>query len=315
MNPALLPYTKPPLDFDPNDTRAIYNSLCKARQSATNKPLQCGSQFSLALDIPRQNSAPGARGVPFLGTNGTTAESGTAKVSLALREVLQPGIGGFSQVWRAVPLGAPDTSLVMKIIQPSLCYFPLPDEDWLGDNHRPQHLAEHEAWVYKAFASKQGSLIPYFFGLHTIETPSKEWAWVLVFEFIPGHTLAAAAEQKSIPVIQEFCTLGIESVKEMALSHWELADMQNPANFILTGTGETRRVVLIDLFGGLPWTAPDLRPLLRRDIRRFYQTLCDAVPWRPRSEMDKWAIEHLQPYPYLTVPLHKLPDYPLSTEI
>ncbi|KAJ7609360.1 hypothetical protein DFH06DRAFT_1485836 [Mycena polygramma] len=198
MNSALPLYTEP---------------LCEARKSATNNPLvQRGSQFSLTLDIPPQNPAPGARGVPLLAT---ITDSGSAKVLL---EVLQPGIGGYSQVWRAVPRGAPETSLVMKIIQPSLCYFPLPDEDWMGDNHRPEHLARHEAWVYQAFASKQGSLIPYFFGLHTIKTPSEEWAWVLVLEFIPGDTLKADAERKSIRLIQEFCTLGIDSVKEMARS-------------------------------------------------------------------------------------------------
>ncbi|KAJ7609382.1 hypothetical protein DFH06DRAFT_1376445, partial [Mycena polygramma] len=176
---------------DPHNTHAIYESLCEARKSARNNPLTCGSQFSLTLDIPPQNPAPSARSVPLLAT---TSDSGTAKVLLELREVLQSGIGGYSQVWRAVPLGAPETSLVMKIIQPSLCHFPLPDEDWMGDNHRPEHLARHEAWVYQAFASKQGSLIPYFFGLHTIKTPSEEWAWVLVLEFIPGDTLEAAAE-------------------------------------------------------------------------------------------------------------------------
>ncbi|KAJ6462374.1 hypothetical protein C8R47DRAFT_1202209 [Mycena vitilis] len=308
MNSSLPPYTAPDLDFDPNNTHAMFKSLCEARKSALKNPLRCGSQFSLPLEIPAQNPAPGARGIPFLGANVPTTESGTAQVLLELHDVLQPGIGDFSQVWRAVPVGAPGTSLVMKILQPSLCEFPHPDEDWLGDHHRPEHLARHEAWVYQAFASKQGSLIPYFFGLHSIETPSNEWAWVLVLEFIPGDTLEAAAERKSFPLIQEFCTLGIESVKEMARCCWQLADLQNPANFILTGTAETRRVVLIDLFGGSPWTDPNVEVLAMRDIRRFYETLCDAVcRWHPYSEMDNWVIQSLESYRYVTVPIYELP--------
>ncbi|KAJ6462375.1 alcohol oxidase [Mycena vitilis] len=104
MNSSLPPYTAPDLDFDPNNTHAMFKSLCEARKSALKNPLRCGSQFSLPLKIPKQNPAPGARGIPFLGANVPTTESGTAQVLLELHDILQPGIGDFSQVWRAVPV-------------------------------------------------------------------------------------------------------------------------------------------------------------------------------------------------------------------
>ncbi|KAJ7648363.1 hypothetical protein DFH06DRAFT_1210042 [Mycena polygramma] len=126
--------------------------------------LKRGHQFTLTLDIPQQNSDLRARSVPLLPTISNT---GPAAVSLQLTDVLQAGVG-FSQVWTAEPLGAPGTNLVMKIIQPSMCPCPLPDLSWMFNYRDPRKLAHREAWAYQKLADKQGLLIPYFFGIHTV---------------------------------------------------------------------------------------------------------------------------------------------------
>ncbi|KAJ7748933.1 hypothetical protein B0H16DRAFT_1725323 [Mycena metata] len=115
-------------------------------------------------------------------------------MTLQLDAMLQLGLDGLSEVWTAHPTRNPETCLGY--------------ED-------PWYLAHNEAWVYRYLSEKQGLSIPYFFGLHTITTPSQETAWVLVLEFIPGLTANELFNSRSIPNIQDFCILGIKAVGEL----------------------------------------------------------------------------------------------------
>ncbi|KAJ7016919.1 hypothetical protein C8F04DRAFT_980432 [Mycena alexandri] len=164
------------------------------RKLALQAPLYTGLEFTLALEPPRQNPSPNARKLPRVPSLSPTA--------LQLREELQRGIDGFSQVWTAVCGDDPETCLILKIIQPSICRgIPL---DTTEEYFEPWDLVHNEAWVYRHLAHYQGLLIPYFFGLSTIVTPCGEEAWVLVFEFIPGLTVNGVADSGSISDIRDF---------------------------------------------------------------------------------------------------------------
>ncbi|KAJ7657510.1 hypothetical protein B0H17DRAFT_354651 [Mycena rosella] len=185
----------------------------------------------------------------------------------------------------------------MKIIQPSLCRVPPPNGDWFNDYYDPWHLAHNEAWVYQQLAQRQGLAIPYFFGLHSIITPSNEPAWVLVLEFIPGMTVNhQAAMSKVIPTIHDFCTLGVAAVRDFALGAWCLRDIRGP-NFILTpasGPG-ARCVVLIDLFEAREaseLTPENVEELARISARDFYVEFLHAV-WDVYPGFSKWAHRNL----------------------
>ncbi|KAF8208815.1 hypothetical protein K438DRAFT_1812942 [Mycena galopus ATCC 62051] len=232
--------------FSSKEVAAHYYGLRAARELAIAAPLKRGLEFNIKLQIPQQNPSSSSRPVPFIPGSMDTNE---ATVSLQLIEALKSGAGGFSQVWTASLVGAPETVLVLKIIQPSMTSTPGLYERWVGWYVSPADLAGHEAWVYRTLAHKQGDLIPYFFGMSTINTPSDEEAWVLVLEFIPGPTVQRAAEEfTSISMMQELCRLSVAAVREFVLGGWMLIDLQG-SNFIATGSPGARKVVLIDLYG------------------------------------------------------------------
>ncbi|KAJ7509909.1 hypothetical protein B0H11DRAFT_1702755 [Mycena galericulata] len=173
----------------PSDAAAVslYNHLSSLRELAISAPLEQGMQFTLDLQIPPQNPHPGARQVP---RTCTTDRPHSTTVALQLNAALQSGVDTFSQVWTAAVIGVPETYLVMKIIQPSLCFLPDPESNmhWREAYYNPLDLAHNEAWVYHTLAHRQGLSILYFFGVFDIVTPSREAAWALVLEFIPGPT-------------------------------------------------------------------------------------------------------------------------------
>jgi hypothetical protein len=155
------PYEFRKLDFNPRselDVKVVYNEQMAARELALHAPLQTGLQFTLALEIPLQNTAPSARALPRVPSPGPAV--------VQLRDELQQGIDGFSQVWTAVCVDGPGTCLVLKIIQPSVCRG-IP-EDYLDPYYDPWDLAHNEAWVYRHLSHYQGLLIPYFFGLSKV---------------------------------------------------------------------------------------------------------------------------------------------------
>jgi hypothetical protein len=121
-----------------------------ARELALQAPLHAGLQFTLALATALQNPALNARKLPQVPTGPTVVQ---------LRDELQRGVDGFSQVWTAVCVDDPGACLVLKIIQPSVCRsIPL---DWMEKHYEPWDLAHHEAWVYR-LPHHQGLLIPIF---------------------------------------------------------------------------------------------------------------------------------------------------------
>lgn len=193
-----------------SDVAVVHDEKMAARELALQAPLQTGLQFTLALEIPLQNPAPNARKLPGV--------PGTGPTVVQLRDELQRGIDGFSQVWTAVCVDGPETCLVLKIIQPSICCG-IPS-DPTDEYYEPWDLAHNEAWVYRHLPHYQGLLIPYFFGLSTVSkssrflfpgficfqivTPCEKEAWVLVLEFIPGLTVNGVADSASIPNIRDF---------------------------------------------------------------------------------------------------------------
>ncbi|KAJ7705798.1 hypothetical protein B0H14DRAFT_3903378 [Mycena olivaceomarginata] len=233
------------------DLAVVYDEQLAARELALQAPLQTGLQFPLVLETPLQNPALNARQLPRIPGPGPTI--------IQLRDELQRGIDGFSQVWTAVCVDGPGVCLVLKIIQPSICRG-IP-EDPRDEYYEPWDLAHNEAWVYRHLPHCQGLSIPYFFGLSTIVTPCGEEAWVLVLEFIPGLTVNGVADSASISNIRDFFALGVDAVREFVRGGWTLRDIR-PPNFILTGAPGAWAVVIIDLFLSKPLKSTDDRELI-----------------------------------------------------
>ncbi|KAJ7849084.1 hypothetical protein B0H14DRAFT_3669676 [Mycena olivaceomarginata] len=263
MSLEVLPYEFRELNVNrrsESDVAVVCDEKMAARELALQTPLQTGLQFTLTLEIPLQNPAPNARNLPRVPSLGPTV--------VQLREELQQGIDGFSQVWMAVCVDGPGTCLVLKIIQPSICRG-IPS-DPTDEYYEPWDLAHNEAWVYQRLPHYQGLLIPYFFGLSTIVTPCKEEAWVLVLEFIPGLTVNGVADSASISNIRDFCALGVDAVREFVRGGWTLRDIR-PPNFILTGSPGAWAVVIIDLFLSNPIkSTPDRELIASNQARDFF---------------------------------------------
>ncbi|KAJ6532673.1 hypothetical protein DFH09DRAFT_1370174 [Mycena vulgaris] len=122
----------PPIQL--NDQSAVnwyHTKLEASRRLAERNPLAADQSYSLALTIPQSNLLPTARSVPPLLHSSTT--------SLRLDKPLQTGAGKLSQVWTAVVEGT-RTTLVLKIIQPSMCRYPSPDRCW-SEYMVPEDLA------------------------------------------------------------------------------------------------------------------------------------------------------------------------------
>ncbi|KAJ7216320.1 hypothetical protein GGX14DRAFT_441150 [Mycena pura] len=147
----------------PRDTDAIeryHAQLETARRRAERSPLAWGQSYSLALTAPQPNPRPNSRRVPSV--------PNLPRISLRLNKPLQTGVGKMSQVWTAVEEKT-GTTLVLKIIQPSMCPYPKVDRCWSG-YMEPADLAHREVWGYERLALKQGLLVPYFFGLDTVRS-------------------------------------------------------------------------------------------------------------------------------------------------
>ncbi|KAJ6580699.1 hypothetical protein B0H19DRAFT_1251000 [Mycena capillaripes] len=225
----------------PSDQPGIesyYEQLEAARRLAKLNPLAAGQSYSLALNIPQPNPDPAARSVPPV--------PNSFCVSLRLDQPLKTGTGKLSQVWTAVEEET-GTTLVLKFIQRSMCPYPGPDCNW-SEYREPEDLVRRETWSYEHLASKQGLLVPYFFGLDTITTPSGECAWVLVLEHIPGITLAALMDSpaKSFLDMCDAIQLSIDSTSAFTSDGWVHMDLE-PRNILVTGSPGARGIVFIDL--------------------------------------------------------------------
>ncbi|KAJ7737785.1 hypothetical protein DFH07DRAFT_985358 [Mycena maculata] len=179
----------PPFDLrDRTAVREYHSKLEAARHLAELHPLETGHCLSFHLTIPPANPLPNSRPLPHLPRH--------PSISFWLAQSLQCGPDKLSQVWTAgaeFPDSDAKTTVVLKMFQPSMGSYPDADSLWHHDYVFSEAYARDEAWVYNLnrLEHKQGLSIPYFFGLHTIITPSNELAWVLVLEYIPGGTLRA----------------------------------------------------------------------------------------------------------------------------
>ncbi|KAJ6584498.1 hypothetical protein B0H19DRAFT_1249460 [Mycena capillaripes] len=235
----------------PSDAAAVslYNHLISLRDLAISAPLEQGMQFMLDLQIPPQNPHLGARQVPktFI-----TDRSNFATVALQLNTALQSGFDRFSQVWTATVVGVPETCLVMKVIQPSLCFLPDPSNmHWREAYYDPLDLAPTRLGCIESSRTDR------------IDTPALEAAWILL-EFIPGPTIHDVAKSMSTDAVHDFCTLGLDAVRDLTLSGWTLGDIRC-ANFILTGSPE--HVI----------PPPTLECLAVVDAKRFFDAFQNCV--------------------------------------
>ncbi|KAJ7880789.1 hypothetical protein B0H14DRAFT_2566174 [Mycena olivaceomarginata] len=137
-------------------------------------------QSKIMLDgvwpVPQQNPAQAPRPVLFI--PGVLNPNRQVTVALELLRPLQVGSNAISQVWiiqtgvakRARPVEAPETVLVLKIIQPSMSWWPGEDEPCFGYYIRPHDLATGEVSVYQwqRLAGLQGVVVPYFLRLSTV---------------------------------------------------------------------------------------------------------------------------------------------------
>lgn len=165
MSPAeRYPEPDPPLDLSDNATVIQYhNRLETARHLAQLHGLTSGLSISLGLIIPSSNPLPYARSLPHFPRQST--------ISFRLSQALQSGLDKNSQVWTAVgEFSDAQTTIVLKIIQPSMCRYPAVDDAWINDYVFAENLAREEAWVYSQLLHKQGLCVPYFFGLHTVRS-------------------------------------------------------------------------------------------------------------------------------------------------
>ncbi|KAJ7851164.1 hypothetical protein B0H14DRAFT_3662534 [Mycena olivaceomarginata] len=195
------------------------------------------------------------------------------------------------QLKLAIPPKNPDplSRPVPLIPALSTTHFRLCDELQTGLGHLSQ------AWAYEHLKEKQGLCVPYFFGLHQITTPSKEWAWVLVLEHIHGKTLTAAARSKSWDDIYRACELGLNLVKETTGLGLLLHDIRGP-NFILTG----KQVVGID-FQPMTVIEPsyDLVHVANRLEVEFFHAILDHFSEEENNKMVTWAQEKLPTRKYI----------------
>ncbi|KAJ6558117.1 hypothetical protein B0H19DRAFT_1149981 [Mycena capillaripes] len=283
------PELEPPLDLS-DDTVAIqyYDQLVEARRVAKLHELQSGLCFDFDLTIPPSNPIPRARSLPHFLHQST--------ISFRLAQPLQTGPDKNSQVWTAVgDFAGAQTTVVFKIIQPSMCSLPHADDRWrrMYDYVFPEQFAREEAWVYKQLEHKQGLCIPYFFGLHTITTPSNEHAWVLVLEYIPGETLAAYNESptKSLSDSCDLLKLSIDALMEFMAEGWCHHDAM-PRNITVTGSPGSRSVVFIDLYFASRFIGKDLEIQRLHRRRRLYNEIRDSLG-DPAGEIRLWALQNL----------------------
>ncbi|KAJ6616318.1 hypothetical protein B0H10DRAFT_2219536 [Mycena sp. CBHHK59/15] len=260
---SIIPYKAPDYPFDFRDAADIARhreALQETRVLALRDKLTEGLRFTFDLKIPASNPDSQSRPLPSVPRN--PHDSTTARVSLRLDRQLQPGLDMYSQVWTGL-LDSPhgpatndsDTCFVLKIIQASICMLPPgeDDEKWsLSPYQNPANLAHREAWVYENLTQRQGLSIPYFFGLHTIVTPSMEQAWVLIFEYINGQTLAEyqTAPGHSFEDTCDILKIALTAISDLVSCRFMHGDTGG-TNFLICGLPGARSVVFIDFFSAL----------------------------------------------------------------
>ncbi|KII84179.1 hypothetical protein PLICRDRAFT_32573 [Plicaturopsis crispa FD-325 SS-3] len=183
----------PEFEYDFSDDLVLDDAmekLCDLRQAAYDNPLSAGTTFAFT---PSQ-VAPHLHGRPLPPFVDRLPETGHS-YSVVLQEALYQGrsYNRWGQVWLARVVDSAATAgdrvlgqVVVKVVQPSLLILPEAYMDYIP----PKKVAYTEDWMYRRLQSLQGSEIPYYFGIQTVETPCGESAWMLTMEYIQGHTVA-----------------------------------------------------------------------------------------------------------------------------
>ncbi|KAJ7629503.1 hypothetical protein DFH06DRAFT_1102556 [Mycena polygramma] len=280
----------PPLDLSDDAVALRYcTELGAARRLAQLRmhELYPGLCFEFDLTPPPVNPNPRARPLPHFPPSRST--------SFRLARPLQSVPDKNSQVWTAVAESdGAQTTAVLKIIQPSLCRHPVVDDRWsrMNDYIFPSDLARGEAWAYDRLEHMQGLGIPYFFGLHTITTPSGERAWVLVLEYVPGETLSAYSGIPARPLSDscDLIRLTMAAMTEFMADGWFHNGLM-PQTILVTGSPGCRSVVFIDLHGATHGLiAEDLEPLRLNRRRRLYNSICECLA---TGEIERRALREM----------------------
>ncbi|KAJ6512510.1 hypothetical protein C8R45DRAFT_1087672 [Mycena sanguinolenta] len=225
---------------------------------------------------------------------------GESAVSLRLVDALQPGINMRSQVWTAVPVDAPDTKLILKIIQPSMCFALNSTQIGRSPTKTPGiWLTEKRGFTKISRTSKASP----------ITTPCQEPAWVLVLEYIPGSTDEEIIKCKSVPVIKNLVSpswrrlfiliswheaiLGMGAVDRLARNEWALTDIRL-RNIILTGPLDAPSAVIIDLFRAMIIATQHRQRMRKLKVAEFgVKLMKDVAEYYEEGsqEIVEWGLE------------------------
>lgn len=154
-----------PWSFSPSDPVSVESlslELSAARDRAHEDPWREGMVVECALSGVAVSSIE--RPLPSF----VNSKAGTT-TSFRLDRPLQSGDDKWSQVWlaQALPVHSDSNAssfAIVKIIQPSLCRIPQPNENNTWTYREPEEVAMREVEFYEKARELQGSVIPYLYG-------------------------------------------------------------------------------------------------------------------------------------------------------
>ncbi|KAF9009741.1 hypothetical protein BDZ89DRAFT_1167915 [Hymenopellis radicata] len=159
---------------------------------------------------PSSKDVSAGRLLPPLLRLPTDRSEGMFLGKLVLNKRLRDEEMGRADIWLADVVGMNDQDskasvgrVVLKIAQQSR--MPIPDTSDpnidLSEQRvwHPITLVAHDFFVFEKLQCLQGRVIPYSFGLHKIEMPNGEDAYVFITEYVEGRTLAAWMVENAHP--------------------------------------------------------------------------------------------------------------------
>ncbi|KAI0064438.1 hypothetical protein BV25DRAFT_237395 [Artomyces pyxidatus] len=201
--------------------------------------------------------------------------------TLTLEKALQAGAQWQSQVWVASVAQSPGASndarrehVVVKFLQPSMLCIPHTGGDaWMADYVPPRTMALSEDCIYRTLRPVRGSAVPHYFGLHQVQMPNREHAWMLVLEHIEGITIDEWRRSKAhrqdatlsdaefvawIPILKDLSTMILRCLAAVHAQNVFHKDIRR-ANLIIhrPSSGPTQVVVIDFGFAVTPIPTPD----------------------------------------------------------
>ncbi|KAJ7092931.1 hypothetical protein B0H15DRAFT_833007 [Mycena belliarum] len=272
-------------DFDSLDEQREerHRVMTAARMLASRAPLKAGFQCELLLSVPPQSPDALSRTLPFIPPT-------NKPVLVELVETLQiDPSDSLSRVWTAKIVAAPQTVLVLKIIQPSQCPIPDPDETWRYYRD-PSRVAPNEECAYNNLKSLQGLTIPYFFGRNTIITPSGEKADVLVLEYIPGPSLEVVLEAGFTQEMYDSVTQGMYAIENLTKAGLCHGGSICASNFVLlTSPTGVRSFVIVDLYNMYEVEDTAIMMDIGQQIGRFFYLFSFTLEDEDFVAFHEWA--------------------------